>query len=100
MASKYSHHAATRSLGAWLEAEGVPGITGIDTRMLTRRLREHGTMKGWLVAAKDDAARARTAHDRQSIALSAPHGGSTPSRCKRQCGSRLGAQPGTCFANS
>src|SRR5215471_21650219 len=36
--SKYSHHAATRSLGAWLEAEGVPGITGIDTRTLTRRL--------------------------------------------------------------
>jgi carbamoyl-phosphate synthase small subunit len=53
--NKYSHHAATRSLGAWLEAEGVPGITGIDTRTLTRRLREHGTMKGWLVPAKDDA---------------------------------------------
>jgi len=35
---KYSHHAATRSLGAWLEAESVPGITGIDTRTLTRRL--------------------------------------------------------------
>jgi carbamoyl-phosphate synthase small subunit len=55
----YSHHAATRSLGAWLKAEGVPGITGIDTRTLTRRLREHGTMKGWLVPANDDAARAR-----------------------------------------
>jgi carbamoyl-phosphate synthase small subunit len=50
---RYSHHAATRSLGAWLEAEGVPGISGIDTRTLTRRLREHGTMKGWLVPAKD-----------------------------------------------
>ena len=49
----YSHRAATRSLGAWLEAEGVPGITGIDTRTLTRRLREHGTMKGWLAPAKD-----------------------------------------------
>src|SRR5712691_6359068 len=59
---KYSHHAATRSLGAWLEAEGVPGITGIDTRTLTRRLREHGTMKGWLVPAKD-AARGRNTAD-------------------------------------
>jgi carbamoyl-phosphate synthase small subunit len=58
---KYSHHAATRSLGAWLEAEGVPGITGIDTRTLTRRLREYGTMKGWLVPAKDDATHARNA---------------------------------------
>ena len=58
---RYSHHAATRSLGAWLEAEGVPGITGIDTRTLTRRLREHGTMKGWLLPAADDPARARNA---------------------------------------
>ena len=57
--SKYSHHAATRSLGAWLEAEGVPGITGIDTRTLTRRLREHGTMKGWLLPAADHPERAR-----------------------------------------
>jgi carbamoyl-phosphate synthase small subunit len=44
----HSHHAATRSLGQWLAAEGVPGLTGIDTRTLTRRLREHGTMRGWL----------------------------------------------------
>src|SRR5437016_8671794 len=59
--NKYSHHAATRSLSAWLQAEGVPGITGIDTRTLTRRLREHGTMKGWLVPAKDNAAHATNA---------------------------------------
>ena len=39
---RYSHHAATRSLGAWLEAEDVPGIPRIDTRTLTRRVREHG----------------------------------------------------------
>ena len=44
----YSHHAATRSLGEWLRAEKVPAITGIDTRTLTRRLRERGTMQGWL----------------------------------------------------
>lgn len=44
----YSHHCATRSLGAWLAAEGVPGVTGIDTRTLTRVLREKGTMQGWL----------------------------------------------------
>src|SRR5262245_55996901 len=56
--NEYSHHAAVRSLGAWLEAEGVPGISGIDTRTLTRRLREHGTMKGWMVPATDDPGRA------------------------------------------
>lgn len=43
-----SHHAATRSLGDWLAEQGVPAITGVDTRALTRRLREHGTMPGRL----------------------------------------------------
>lgn len=57
--ANYSHHSATRSLGAWLEAEGVPGITAVDTRTLTRRLRERGTMRGWLVPATGDVARAR-----------------------------------------
>ena len=44
----HSHHQATRSLSEWLASENIPAITGIDTRTLTRRLREHGTMEGWL----------------------------------------------------
>jgi carbamoyl-phosphate synthase small subunit len=44
-----SHTAWTRTLGDWLTSEGVPAITGIDTRSLTRRLQEHGTIRGWLV---------------------------------------------------
>ena len=44
----YSHHAASRSLHEWLVDEGVPGLTGIDTRTLTRCLRERGTMQGWV----------------------------------------------------
>jgi len=47
----YSHHSATRSLGEWLRGENVPAVTGIDTRTLTRRLRVHGTMQGWLFPA-------------------------------------------------
>ena len=47
----HSHHTATRSLGDWLASEGVPAVTGIDTRTLTRRLRERGTMAGWLFPA-------------------------------------------------
>jgi len=46
--SAYSHHAAARSLGNWLRGEGIPAMTSVDTRTLTRRLREHGTMRGWL----------------------------------------------------
>ena len=55
----FSHHAAQRSLGAWLREHGVPGITGIDTRMLTRRLRERGTMQGWLLPSTADIAASR-----------------------------------------
>ena len=47
----HSHHAATRSLNEWLLSEDIPAVTGIDTRTVTRRLREHGTMKGWLYPA-------------------------------------------------
>jgi carbamoyl-phosphate synthase small subunit len=46
-----SHHASVRTLGEWLTGEGVPAVSGIDTRTLTRRLREHGTMRGWLLPA-------------------------------------------------
>ncbi|WP_437801433.1 glutamine-hydrolyzing carbamoyl-phosphate synthase small subunit [Sorangium sp. So ce693] len=56
---RYSHHAAVRSLGAWLASEGIPAITGIDTRTLTRRLREVGTMKGWLFPAEMDLERVK-----------------------------------------
>ena len=45
----YSHHSAIRSLAEWLDSEQVPYITGIDTRTLTRKLRENGTMQGWLL---------------------------------------------------
>ena len=47
----YSHGTAERSLGAWLGDENIAAITGIDTRALTQRIRENGTMKGWLLPA-------------------------------------------------
>lgn len=59
-----SHFDMARSLGDWLADENVPGLTGVDTRRLTRHLREHGTMYGWLLpgdgsdhSARDAAAR-------------------------------------------
>ena len=59
----YSHHAARRSLGEWLKSEGIPGVTGIDTRTLTRRLREHGTMRGWLFPNNMEKERAKATAD-------------------------------------
>src|SRR5467141_2146638 len=55
----YSHHAASRSLHEWLSAEGIPGLTGVDTRSLTRRLRERGTMQGWLLPSSQSEHEAR-----------------------------------------
>ncbi|MGV8176801.1 MAG: glutamine-hydrolyzing carbamoyl-phosphate synthase small subunit [Candidatus Bilamarchaeaceae archaeon] len=55
----FSHHDAERSLGDWLKEEKVPAITGIDTRALTKKLREKGVMLGKIIigdgsrAAKD-----------------------------------------------
>lgn len=46
---EYHHWNASRSLGNWLASEGVPGVYGIDTRALTRHLRDRGTALGKLV---------------------------------------------------
>lgn len=45
----FCHWNAVESLGDWLKREQVPGITGIDTRELTKVLREHGVMMGRIV---------------------------------------------------
>ncbi|MEZ5550339.1 MAG: glutamine-hydrolyzing carbamoyl-phosphate synthase small subunit [Pseudomonadales bacterium] len=55
----YSHHSAGRSLAEWLKSEDIPALTGVDTRTLTRRLREHGTMKGWLYPSEQNLTDAR-----------------------------------------
>ncbi|CAN0549084.1 unnamed protein product, partial [Ectocarpus sp. 12 AP-2014] len=36
----YSHWEATSSLGDWLRDEGIPAIGGIDTRHLTKKIRD------------------------------------------------------------
>ena len=46
---EYSHWSATKSLGDWLKENKIPGIYGIDTRMLTRKLRDKGTMLGKII---------------------------------------------------
>ena len=40
------HWASTRTLDKWLSDENIPGISGIDTRRLTKKLRTHGVMLG------------------------------------------------------
>ena len=50
---KYSHWNAKESLSEWLKREKIPAITGIDTRRLTKRLRESGVMRGRVVISEN-----------------------------------------------
>lgn len=47
----YGHWEASQSLGDWLRDQSIVGLTGIDTRELTRTLRSRGTMLGRIVLA-------------------------------------------------
>lgn len=49
----HSHWNDAESLADWLKREKVPGITGIDTRQLTKVLREHGVMRGIIIFDDD-----------------------------------------------
>ncbi|CAJ1380118.1 unnamed protein product [Effrenium voratum] len=50
-----SHYAAVKSLSQWLEEHKVPGIFGVDTRAITKRLREEGSALGAVVVGSDPA---------------------------------------------
>ncbi|WBW70906.1 carbamoyl-phosphate synthase (glutamine hydrolyzing), aspartate carbamoyltransferase Ura1 [Schizosaccharomyces osmophilus] len=50
----YSHFLAHSSLGDWLKEQGIPGIFGIDTRALTKKIRKQGSMLGRLLLQKGD----------------------------------------------
>ena len=56
LALEYSHATALRSLPQWLHDEGIPCLAGIDTRALTKRLREKGCMLGKVVIGDEDVA--------------------------------------------
>jgi carbamoyl-phosphate synthase small subunit len=49
----FSHWNAVKSLSEWLKEHDIPAIYDIDTRSLTKRLREKGTMLGKIVLDDD-----------------------------------------------
>lgn len=63
----YSHYLATSSLGTWLKEQNVPAVCGVDTRALTKRIREKGSMLGRLLMQNG------------TKKISAPTGALTPS---------------------
>ncbi|KGO37607.1 Carbamoyl-phosphate synthase, large subunit [Penicillium expansum] len=48
----FSHFLAKSSLGDWLKSEGIPAMHGVDTRALTKRLRQTGSMLGRMLLQK------------------------------------------------
>jgi len=49
----YSHWNAKKSLAQWMKEYDIPGIYGIDTRELTKKIRKKGTMLGKIVYDKE-----------------------------------------------
>lgn len=56
VAEKFSHHSAVESLSSWCRRSNIPGITGVDTRAITRLLRDQGTTLGRLAVGADVSA--------------------------------------------
>jgi len=52
---EHSHWQAVQSLSEWLRKQKVPGLAGVDVRLLTKKIREHGTLKAKLVLDADDS---------------------------------------------
>jgi carbamoyl-phosphate synthase small subunit len=64
LAQRPSNWRSTVDLGTWLGAHGVPGITGIDTRRLTRHIREAGSMPCAFGTADETTLKAAAAAER------------------------------------
>ncbi len=63
LSRRHSNWRATAGLGEWLETHAIPVLEGVDTRRLTRHIRELGAMRGVVAPGEepDDAIRARLA---------------------------------------
>ncbi|MFH1409828.1 MAG: glutamine-hydrolyzing carbamoyl-phosphate synthase small subunit [Nanoarchaeota archaeon] len=48
-----SHWSSAKSLSAWLTEHHIPALAGIDTRALTKKLREKGVMLGKIIIDED-----------------------------------------------
>jgi carbamoyl-phosphate synthase small subunit len=51
-----SNWRSVKSLAEWLAESGVPIIEGVDTRRLTRHIRERGAMRGVIAAGREPSA--------------------------------------------
>ena len=75
-----SNFRATRTLGELLEENGIPGISGVDTRMLTRSIRDHGSRRALLTGMDTSVEEAL----RIIAATPVPHDAVTRVACKKR----------------
>ncbi len=54
LSKQYSHSTALDHLDSWMRQHDIPGISGVDTRRLTKKLRTHGTMLGKMMIDEQD----------------------------------------------
>ena len=53
LSARASSWRATGTLSDWLDGAGIPIVTGVDTRRLTRHIRERGAMRGVVAAGAE-----------------------------------------------
>jgi carbamoyl-phosphate synthase large subunit len=56
LSADIGHARGERTLEEELQRNGVPGLRGVDTRALTRHLRDHGTLRGVIAACSEMSA--------------------------------------------
>lgn len=54
LTKEYSHWNAVESLDEWMKEQKIPGIYGVDTRALTKKLRDQGSMLGKIIVDSKD----------------------------------------------
>ena len=68
----YSNWEAVKSLETWMNEQGLTGIYGIDTRELTKVLRDKGTMKGYIIPEGAAAPATTEAPAAENVSCKAP----------------------------
>ena len=92
-----SHWNLSMTLDEWMHKQGVPGISGLDTRALTKRLREGGVMMAAL-AVSDEGGRVDVDAVREGLAAAPRYGSEgfmeeVSTRSPVRYGAEAGAQP-------
>lgn len=73
VAEQYSHWTAKSSLADWCAREGVPAITGVDTRAIVTYLREQGSSLARITVGEEyDAGKWRISSRRRACSLTEP----------------------------